>query len=82
MLEVFSIFFYSISRYFINYFYDQTFAQQADPFQTSLAEWLDIVWSLAVLDALRPRQAESVLGPEFTEKLTGSYLRLKLLIRL
>ncbi|KAM0735946.1 FAST kinase domain-containing protein 4 [Formica fusca] len=50
----------------------KNFAEQSDPFHMSSAEWLDIVWSLAVLDYVRPRHVEFVLDPTFMERLIGS----------
>lgn len=50
----------------------KNFTEQLDPFYTSAAEWLDIVWALAVLDAIRPRHIEFVLDPTFMERLIGS----------
>ncbi|KAL6260606.1 hypothetical protein P5V15_008126 [Pogonomyrmex californicus] len=43
----------------------RTFAQHANRFQTTCVEWLDIVWSLAVLDAAQSQHIKSVLEPEF-----------------
>lgn len=48
----------------------------------SSAEWLDIVWSLAVLDYVRPRHVEFVLDPTFMERLIGLYLLLNHIIDL
>lgn len=64
------------------YFYDQNFAEQSGPFNTSSAEWLDIVWSLAVLGVVRPRHVEFVLDPTFMERLIGLYLLLNHIIDL
>ena len=57
----------------IYYFYEQKFAEEANQFQTSSTEWLDIVWSLAVLGAAKSRHLESVLESAFVERLSGSY---------
>ncbi|XP_014479961.1 PREDICTED: protein TBRG4 [Dinoponera quadriceps] len=48
------------------------FAQQVNPFLVSSAEWLDIVWSLTVLNFVQQRQVESVLHSTFTTKLNDS----------
>ncbi|XP_024890910.1 FAST kinase domain-containing protein 4 [Temnothorax curvispinosus] len=50
----------------------EKFADHANPFQLSWTEWLDIVWSLAVLDAVTPQHVRSVLEPAFIENLTAS----------
>ncbi|XP_012523455.1 FAST kinase domain-containing protein 4 [Monomorium pharaonis] len=48
------------------------FAEYVSPFQTSLVEWLDIVWSLAVLDAAKPQHVKYILDPTFLKKLITS----------
>lgn len=48
------------------------FVQHASPHQTSLLEWLDIVWSLAALDEMQPKHAEFVLDPKFVKQLNSS----------
>lgn len=50
----------------------ESFAEQSDPSQVSASEWLDIVWSLAVLGAASPRHVKLVLDPTFMEKLIDS----------
>lgn len=50
----------------------KNFVEQSDPFNTSAAEWLDIVWALAVLDTIRPRHVKFVLDSTFVERLIGS----------
>ncbi|XP_020278166.1 protein TBRG4 [Pseudomyrmex gracilis] len=52
------------SRLFI-----EKFAELANQYQTDSVEWLDIVWSLAVLDAVQPCHVESVLDPKFVDNL-------------
>ncbi|XP_072765045.1 FAST kinase domain-containing protein 4 isoform X2 [Anoplolepis gracilipes] len=50
----------------------KNFAEQSDLFHTSSIEWLDIVWSLAILDAVQPRHVEFVLDPTFMKRLNNS----------
>ncbi|KAL6422067.1 hypothetical protein ACFW04_010850 [Cataglyphis niger] len=50
----------------------KNFAAQSDPAKISSAEWLDIVWSLAVLGDVRPRHVQFVLDSTFIEELMGS----------
>lgn len=50
----------------------EKFAEEANRFQTSSIEWLDIVWSLAVLDAAKSQHVESVLEPAFVKTLSIS----------
>ncbi|RLU19453.1 hypothetical protein DMN91_008010 [Ooceraea biroi] len=40
------------------------------------ADWLDVVWCLAVLDVVQPQYIKSVLEPTFVDKLFGLYLLL------
>lgn len=64
------------------YYFYQNFVEQSDPFNTSAAEWLDIVWALAVLDTIRPRHVKFVLDSTFVERLIGLYLLLNHVINL
>ncbi|KAL0117473.1 hypothetical protein PUN28_010355 [Cardiocondyla obscurior] len=52
----------------------EKFIEYASPLETTLIEWLDIVWSLAVLDAVKSQHVKSVLEPTFLEKLNNSNL--------
>jgi hypothetical protein len=38
----------------------------------SPSAWLDVVWSLVVLDCATPEHVASVLNPDFCDKLTAS----------
>jgi len=49
----------------------QKFIKTVNPFQIKAIEWLDVVWSLAVLDVVQPQQIESVLEPTFITNLLG-----------
>lgn len=48
------------------------FSENANSLQTSWIEWLDIVWSLAVLDTVQSQHVKSILEPAFIEKLSTS----------
>ncbi|EFN82910.1 Protein TBRG4 [Harpegnathos saltator] len=48
------------------------FAQKVNPFHVSTAEWLNIVWSLTVLDSVLQQHIESVLDSTFMARLSSS----------
>lgn len=60
----------------------EKFAEHANPFQTSWIEWLDIVWSLAVLDAAQTSHVKFVLQPAFLEKLHNSQLNISKILKI
>lgn len=51
----------------------KSFTEQSDPSFVPVSEWLDITWSLAVLDAASPQHIKFILDPTFMEKLNGSF---------
>ncbi|XP_067215515.1 FAST kinase domain-containing protein 4 [Linepithema humile] len=69
ILQTFAALQYKSER--VNSFIEK-FTEEANQFQTSSTEWLDIVWSLAVLGAVKTQHVESVLEPAFMERLNVS----------
>ncbi|XP_011873020.1 PREDICTED: protein TBRG4 [Vollenhovia emeryi] len=59
------------------------FTKHASSSKTSCIEWLDIVWSLAVLNAVQPAHVKSVLQPAFIENLrTSDQLNISKILKL
>ncbi|KYN05768.1 Protein TBRG4 [Cyphomyrmex costatus] len=60
----------------------EKFTEHASPFQTTWIEWLDIVWSLVILDAVEPRHVKFLLDPVFVEKITFNELNISKILKL
>ncbi|KYQ57603.1 Protein TBRG4 [Trachymyrmex zeteki] len=66
ILQTFAVLQYKSQNLFL-----EKFTEHITPFQISWIEWLDIAWSLAVLDVMESRHVKFLLDPALMEKISA-----------